>query len=103
LSRCGAGFRDFFGAVAAPGFLGVGAGLLEGRLQFPVVKGDQDLAWLDGVAFADENFVDAAADLGADANVASLDGAGALQAGVAVEPSGVDGGCSTDDGDEDDD
>src|SRR5713226_6330823 len=90
LSRDGAGFRDFFGAVAAPCFFGVGAGLLEGSLQFLVVKSDQNLARLDGIAFADQNLVDAASDLGTDADIAGFDGAGTLQGGVAAEPAGIE-------------
>src|SRR5712664_3964394 len=90
LSRGGAGFRDFFGTVAALGFFSAGAGLLERCPQFLVVEGNQNLAWLNGIAFSDQNLVDAAADLGADANVASFDGAGALQGGVAVEPAGIE-------------
>src|SRR6267143_6791204 len=64
LSCGGAGFRDFFGTIAALGFFSAGAGLLERGLQFLVVKGDQHLARLDGIAFADQNLVDAAADFG---------------------------------------
>src|SRR5260370_31604017 len=73
-----AGFGDLFGTIAALGFFGVGAGLLKSGLKLPVVKGDQDLARLDGIAFVDQNLVDAAADLSTDANVASSDGDRAL-------------------------
>src|SRR6266852_917333 len=98
LGGSGAGFGNFLGAITAQGFLGIGAGLLEGRLQFLVVEGDENLPRLNGIAFANENFINAAANFGAHANVARLDGAGALQAGVAPEPSGVKcgrrhGGC----------
>src|SRR6266571_265006 len=98
LSGGGAGFGNFLGAITAQGFLGIGAGLLEGRLQFLVVEGDENLPRLNRIAFANENFINAAADFGAHANVARLDGAGALQAGVAPEPPGVKcgrrhGGC----------
>src|SRR5216683_1733727 len=98
LSGGGAGFGNFLGAITAQGFLGIGAGLLEGRLQFFVVEGDENLPRLNRIAFANENFINAAADFGAHSNVARLDGAGALQAGVAPEPSGVErgrrhGGC----------
>ena len=89
LRRVGAGLIDFFRTVTAPGFFRVGAGLLEGSLQFLVVKRNQDLARLDGIAFADQNFVDAAADLGADADIAGFDGARTLQRGVAVEPASI--------------
>src|SRR6266581_1768133 len=85
----GAGFGNFLGAITTQGFLGIGAGLLEGRLQFLVVEGDENLPRLNRIAFANENFINAAADFGAHANVARLDGAGALQARVAPEPSGV--------------
>src|SRR5258707_900701 len=67
-----AGFGDLFGTIAALGFFGVGAGLLESGLQLLLVKGDQDLAWLDGVAFAHEDFVNAAAHFGAVADVATV-------------------------------
>src|SRR6266851_5690949 len=83
-----AGFRDFFGTVAALGFFGVGTGLLEGSPQFLLVKSDKDLARLDRIAFADQNLVDAAADFGADADVARFNGTRALQGGVEAEPAG---------------
>src|SRR6266702_2517466 len=92
LSGGGAGFGNFLGAITAQGFLGIGAGLLEGRLQFLVVEGDENLPRLNRIAFANENFINAAADFGAHANVARLDGARALQAGVAPEPSSVECG-----------
>ncbi len=88
MSRGGAGFRDFFGTVAALGFFGVGTGLLEGSPQFLLVKSDKDLARLDRIAFADQNLVDAAADFGADADVARFNGTRALQGGVEAEPAG---------------
>src|SRR5260370_41118249 len=75
LSRGGAGFRDFFGTVAPLGFFSAGARLLERCPQFLVVEGHQYLARLDGIAFANQNLVDAASDLVANANVASFDGA----------------------------
>src|SRR5207302_6247977 len=80
---------DFFGTVAAAGFFRVGPGLLEGSLQFLVVKRDQDLPRLDGIAFADQNFVDAATDLGANADIAGFDGAGTFEGRVAVEPPSI--------------
>src|SRR2546422_934332 len=88
------GGGDFLGTVALPGFFGVGARLLKGSLQFLVVKGDQDLARLNGIAFADQNRVDAAADLGADADIAGFDSPGTLEGSVAVEPAGIEpSGC----------
>src|SRR5258708_6665025 len=84
------GRGDFFGTIAALGFFGVGAGLLESGLQLLLVKGDQDLAWLDGVAFAHEDFVNAAANFGADADVARFDGPGAQEGGIAPEPRGIE-------------
>src|SRR5216684_6132151 len=94
-----AGFGDLFGTIAALGFFGVGAGLLESGLELLLVKGDQDLAWLDGVPFAHEDFINATADFGAYADVARFDGAGALEGGVAPEPRGVER-RARDDGDE---
>ena len=89
----GARFGNFLGTKTARGFFGVGARLCEGGLQFLVVEGDEHLALRYGIAFADENLIDAATDLGADANVARFDGAGTLQAGVVMEPAhGVGGG-----------
>src|SRR5258708_29930805 len=79
-----AGFGDLFGTIAALGFFGVGAGLLESGLKLLVVKGNQDLAWLDGVAFAHEDFVNAAANFGTYADVARFDGPGALESGIAA-------------------
>src|SRR5256885_1918581 len=70
--REGSGFRDLFGPVAAPGFFRVRPGLLERSLQLLVVEGDQDLARLDGIALADQDLVEAAADLGTNANVAGV-------------------------------
>ena len=90
LGREGSGFRDLFGAVAAPGFFRVRPGLLEGSLQFFVVKGDQDLARLDRIALADQDLVDAAADFGTDANVAGFDGTGTFEGHVASEPAGTE-------------
>src|SRR2546421_2685151 len=92
LSRDGAGFGDFFGTKAVPGFFCVRAGLLEGSLQFLVVKADQDLARLNGITFADQNLVDEAADFGTHTYVAGFDGAGALQGSVAAEPASVEPG-----------
>src|SRR6267143_2430483 len=90
LGGAGSRFCNLFGTIAALRFFSVGARLFEGSLELPVVEGDQDLARLDGVAFAHENFINAAADFGADADVARLDGAGALEGGVAPEPAGVE-------------
>ena len=59
----GAGLGNIFGARTGVGFLPSGARLFQGGLQFLVVKGDQNLAGLNRIAFADENFVDAAANL----------------------------------------
>src|SRR6266480_3585668 len=92
LSRDGAGFGDFFGTKAVPGFFCVRAGLLEGSLQFLVVKADQDLARLNGITFADQNLVDAAADFGTHTYVAGFDGAGAVQGSVAAEPASIEPG-----------
>src|SRR5438477_5335277 len=90
LGREGSGFRDLFGAVAAPGFFRLRPGLLEGSLQFFVVKGDQDLARLDRIALADQDLVDAAADFGTDANVAGFDGTGTFEGHVASQPAGTE-------------
>ena len=88
--RWGAGFRDFFGTIASLGFFSAGAGLLQCGPQFLVVEGNQDLTRLDGVAFADQNLINAATDLGTHTYVAGFDGTGPLQTGVAVEPAGIE-------------
>src|SRR6266550_96538 len=86
----GFGGGDVFEAIAALGFFSAGARFLERGPQFLVVEGNQDLARLDGIAFADQHFVDAAADFGTYTYVAGFDGAGAFEAGVAVEPAGIE-------------
>src|ERR1700739_2266022 len=85
---CSAGFGDFFGTVTALGFLRSGARLLKRGAQFPVVEGDKHLAGLHAVAFTDENLVDASGNFRPDTRVAGFDSTGALQGGVAMEPTG---------------
>src|SRR2546428_378670 len=81
---------NFLGAKTTFGFFGVGARLFQGGLQFLVIKGDQSLSGLNGVAFANQDFVDAAANFRSDPNVACFDGAGAVQGAVAMKPAGVE-------------
>src|SRR5438445_8763704 len=89
LSDGGAGFGNFLGAKTTFGFFGVGARLFQGGLQFLVIKGEQNLSGLNGVAFANQDFVDAAANFRSDPNVACFDGAGAVHAAVAMKHAGV--------------
>src|SRR6202007_3092848 len=82
----GAGFGNFFRAKTAYVFFRGGTRLRERCLELFVVEGDECLTGLDRIPLANKYLVDASANLGADANVASFDGAGTLQGGVVVEP-----------------
>ena len=70
----------------------IGPRLLERSFQFLVIKGEQDLPGPDRIALANENLLNAPANLRANANVARLDGSGAQEGGVPVEPIRVESG-----------
>jgi len=91
LGRGGSGFGDFSGRKPALGFFGVCAGIAPRTLAIlcrrRVIK-----IWpgLNRMPSRYQNFVDAAADLGADPDIAGFDSAGTLQSSVAMEPTGVE-------------
>src|SRR5215472_4166819 len=72
LFRGGASLGNFLRTEATLGFLRVGAGLLERRLQLLVIEGEKRLARLYCVSFANQHLVDSPAYDRADAHVPCL-------------------------------
>ena len=74
----GTRFGDFFGTVATFCFFRRSAGLRQRGKKFLIVESHQNLSSFDGVAFAHQQFIDAAANFGTHANVARFHCAGTL-------------------------
>src|ERR1700730_5837286 len=81
-----ASLGDFFLALAVLGLLRRGAGLLQRGQKLAVLEGDQDLAWLHGIALANKDFIDAPGDLRSHANVSRFHRTRTLQRGIVPEP-----------------
>ena len=96
----GAGFGNFLGTVAPLGLFRRGAGLRERCRKFLLVKRNQHLPGFDGVTLADEDFINAPANLRADANIPRFDGARAAERSVAMEHAGGVYGQSDESGDD---